>query len=698
MTSIIELYEYQIHHYDPTNFHSKFSDYKHLFKFGDIDDSPDTDCRRITIEGSQNSVEKDTSRSSCDPIYNINGGKLKPKELYDLDNIYGNYKLFLANNNDIQNLDESSVDKLLQNITDTIDTQINLLNSDKSGLDYLSTEIIDKKDDIFRNIDVTNKSRVQEFANQTAIIQNLNVTNINKIILFGDLHGSFHTFFRSLCRLHRYGILNLETFEITHPYKIIFLGDILDRGLYALDILNIIFKFITINNKDPQNPKIIYNRGNHENYDQYLYKFENGMSDPVAGIEIYYKFVGDKQTDVNLKNKFDEFIMKFNYLLCILPSAVIINNRDNNEKIWCCHGGFPESYIERKKIDFTNTFILLDDINESKDIRWSDFGQSVNGDNFSPSQRGLGLKTYTHKGLTKFLKNNNINFLIRGHQDSYDNSVLFGLFGNQILINNPKNKDIPKILIYNKNEKIKNRFSGSIARLILDLKLYTQICPVLTISTNTDSGRYLNSDSFALLHFNFDLTNIDDFDKNTLTILKSIKSSLKNENINKDNIIIRNLETCNKIFEIYNNIIYILFDKIINNTNFTTIYQSKFDSNPGLFDKIMYLQNIYYDIYDIVIYYYGKITNLRQKVELLVKHDDILFNDNQKIALNNIIQEMDTIYNKILSNIQKFQYNSDLITESDIVSNIDNYVEYNDIDEMIENINILVKEYETYNA
>ena len=59
---------------------------------------------------------------------------------------------------------------------------------------------------------------------------------------------------------------------------------------------------------------------------------------------------------------------------------------------------------------------------------------------------------------------------------------------------------------------------------------------------------------------------------------------------------------------------------------------------------------------------------------------------------------MDTIYNKVLSNIKKFQYNSDLITESEIDSNIDNYVEYNDIDKMIENINILVKEYEVYNA
>jgi hypothetical protein len=689
MTSIIELYEYQIHQYDPINFHSvPRNKEKHFFKFNDIDDSPDTECKRITVEGSQINSEEDTSRSSCDPIYNINGGALKPKNMYDLDNIYGNYKLFLANNIDIDELDESSVDKLLTNITETINVQINLLTSDKLNLDYLFNEIINKKYDIFTDlINHSNKSRLEEFANQTSIIHRLDVKNTNKIILIGDLHGSFHTFFRILCRLHRYGVLNLDTFEINEPYKIIFLGDILDRGMYALDILNIVFKLIIKNNTNPNNPKIIYNRGNHENYDQYLYKFENSVSAPIAGLEFYYKF--------NNPPKYNEFIIKFNYLLCILPSAVVINNLDTNDKFWCCHGGFPDDFIINP-LDFSNKFILIENTKNTRDIRWSDFGEPYNGDYYSLSARGAGLKKYTHFGLTKFLENNNIKFLIRGHQDSYDNSVLFKSNGEQILINDPKNTDITNILIYNKNMKNKNRFSGPIARLILNLESYTDIYPVLTISTNTDNGRYLNSDSFALLKFNINSSDIEIFDKNILTILNSIKNTLKNENINKDNIILNNLQTCKKILEIYIDSKYIFLNCIMFNPKFINYKQN---INSILENKLIYLQNIYNDVYDIVIYYYNKIQNLRTKIDSMILSKDIIFiNDTQLKAVSNIIIDLNNTYKSILLDIETYDLYYDSISDDDIKSNLDNHIKNNNIDQMTKDINILIKEYESYNA
>ena len=81
--------------------------------------------------------------------------------------------------------------------------------------------------------------------------------------------------------MEHYGIINLKKFIINDPYKIIFLGDIIDRGIYSLDILNIIFKLIINNNKVKKlnDIKIIFIRGNHEtkyykdgNYDMKLYK------------------------------------------------------------------------------------------------------------------------------------------------------------------------------------------------------------------------------------------------------------------------------------------------------------------------------------------------------------------------------------------------------------------------------------------
>ena len=56
------------------------------------------------------------------------------------------------------------------------------------------------------------------------------------------------------------------------------------------------------------------------------------------------------------------------------------------------------------------------------------------------------------------------------------------------------------------------------------------VFPVLTISTNTDFGRNLDADSFALLRFDIKQDNIEDFTRNTLSIIQNIKETLKNKN------------------------------------------------------------------------------------------------------------------------------------------------------------------------
>ena len=57
-----------------------------------------------------------------------------------------------------------------------------------------------------------------------ALIYKINVNPTEKIIVFGDFHGSFHTFLRHLFRLHLFGVINLSTYTINKGYKIIFLG------------------------------------------------------------------------------------------------------------------------------------------------------------------------------------------------------------------------------------------------------------------------------------------------------------------------------------------------------------------------------------------------------------------------------------------------------------------------------------------
>jgi hypothetical protein len=649
---IVELYEYQIHKYS--------KDLTQIFKFGDIDDSPVDECKRITIDGAQTNQDDDINRSSCDPIFNV-GGKLTVKTYYDIDNIYGNYKLFLAKDTNTNELDDESKKKILQNLSDALELQYDIL-------DHFNNPTLQPLFDLISR-GRFNDSHIPEiitFADNTAIIQQLKVNDETKIILFGDFHGSFHTFFRLLCRLHRYGIVDLNTFVINDPYKIIFLGDILDRGMYALDILNIIFKLIITNNKEPENQKIIFNRGNHENYDQYLNDFLSGKIDtPTAGNEFNKK--------INVKSQNDEFIIKLNLLLCGLPSAVVINNQ-NKYKYWCCHGGFSPDIVLQD-----NIFTLINDDSQSKDIRWSDFGlnDTTNTIPYGPSSRGRSLKTYGIRGTNDFLRKNNINYIIRGHQDSLGNSVLFTTDGQHIYISHPQMSSVQDLLYYNSNPKTyNNRSVGPIARLIPNNSM-DDVFPVLTISTNTDNGRNLIADSFALLRFDIKKDNIKDFTRNTLSIIQNIKETLKNKNINRDIIMKKNLITILKFLNVCDDINNIRILQQIHKNSVPTVILNRFT-------KIIDISNQIYshlvDIIDIFEYYEDKFKSLKIKLSRL--------NPIQKDKVAEFIREIEQIITQIIEILDRIYSNSH--TGIQFIHSLQN----NKQEEILSQLNTIITEFE----
>ena len=682
---IIELYEYQIHGYEPEDRHNINSNQNSYFKFGDIDDSSESSCERISIDGSQADKSDDTNKSSCDPIYNLTGG-LDKKSIYDIDNIYGNYKLFLAKNTDINdNLDDASVKNLLDNLNKAYDIHTKFIEDNmKVGSYFEQISTLLKI-----NIDMTSPEfgiylqQLQLAANNTSIIQRLNINSINKIILFGDFHGSFHTFFRTLCRFHRYGIINLETLEIKEPYKIIFLGDILDRGQYSLDILNIIFKLIMINNTDTTNQKIILNRGNHENYDQYT------QSTYGAYNEFKKKII--KQSD------FDNFILLFYKLLCILPSAVIINC-ENKKKIWCSHGGFPVEWLELNGIPDDNILNIYNNENISRDIRWSDFGgydSSNKSVNFIPSSRGPSINMYTCIGTKKFLDSNNIDFIIRGHQDSISNSSLFTIEGSEYKINNPTNKNTDNFLYFNDTVKsFGNRVHGPIARLVANKDLLIDnYFPVLTISTNTDAGRNLNSDSFALLRFDIESDEIDNFSIKKLSIVHKINSILSNTNINKGDIFIKIIKLLDNIFDLYNN-----------RQNLFLIYLTQNLSkypNIQIPDVIkensLKIHTIYNDFYDVYIYYKQKFESLKTKINNMIILGQ-LPRDEQKTILKEYVSNLEKIFLKLNTTITKISetnktLNLGLISEADMLGLFQVTSTKFDQNELLKNITGWTKDY-----
>jgi hypothetical protein len=399
---------------------------------------------------------------------------------------------------------------------------------------------------------------------EKGFIYKLEVKPSQKVIIFGDFHGSFHGFLRHIQRFIALGIITLKNnnFIINPNYIILFCGDIFDRGLSAelfIMILNLI-----IHNQG----NIIFNRGNHETFKIFSEKdTRNNLKENV--------FLGElvKKMKVN-KDEYNQLVTCLKNFVTSCPTAVSVEY-DSNNKIWCCHGGVPILDCfddDRIKEELSETIIKL--FNNEKvcdiqsllrnnkivelnkplatQIRWNDLNLNIDDSkelSLKDGGRGAGLNV-SKKSLDKFLSLNGYKFLVRGHQDSVSNTVLFGETsimkgGNNNHNHNHKGgKNNYKggsdgSFIQSKKSKIgeciqkiiKNKYLINLSKPILSkleskIELFKLSSPIgrielndknkvilnikdqkelifegnaTTISNNSDCGRSLTKDSFLLL-------------------------------------------------------------------------------------------------------------------------------------------------------------------------------------------------------
>ncbi len=80
----------------------------------------------------------------------------------------------------------------------------------------------------------------------------------SKFIIFGDLHGAFHSFVRDLRYLELHGIIN-EDLSLNSNYYFVFNGNVIDKSPYSLELLTLVMQIMK---KNPN--KVFYIRGFHE--------------------------------------------------------------------------------------------------------------------------------------------------------------------------------------------------------------------------------------------------------------------------------------------------------------------------------------------------------------------------------------------------------------------------------------------------
>ncbi len=320
----------------------------------------------------------------------------------------------------------------------------------------------------------------------------------SKTIIIGDLHGSMHTLLRHLYRFSVMGFLDLLTLEFQTDIKLIFLGDCVDRGIGSLEVLMIIFTLMSINPT-----KVFYNKGNHETREM---NEKYGFKDEL------------------IERGIEDLFEPINELFDLFSCAIVLKMKKNNKNIWLCHGGFEVKYISQYQFDFTDAFIPFEPSPYIIGTLWHDFKEDED-----ESKRGTHIVNLNRYDLTEFLDNNNLDFIIRGHQDKYNNSYLFGPdynpstgnilsgFGlNYLKQNNIEGKktivsfndskirvDGPIAIIKPSKENFKKSKNGFYyAKVSNEVDIYNRemiVFPCLVISTNTDYLRDLVCDSFVIL-------------------------------------------------------------------------------------------------------------------------------------------------------------------------------------------------------
>lgn len=205
------------------------------------------------------------------------------------------------------------------------------------------------------------------------------------IKICGDFHGQFHDLLRMF-----------ETCGAPPHSNFLFLGDYVDRGRYGVETICLLF---AMKIRYPENFFLL--RGNHE----------------CSSVNRLYGFFDECKRKFGKINAWKSFTDTFN----CLPLAAIID-----EKIFASHGGLSPELMCPKDFNMVKKLVRPCDVGDSgvvADLLWSDpdestFGWAENED------RGVSF-TFGSDIVDKFLKNNDMDLICRGHQVCEDGYQFF---------------------------------------------------------------------------------------------------------------------------------------------------------------------------------------------------------------------------------------------------------------------------------
>lgn len=151
-----------------------------------------------------------------------------------------------------------------------------------------------------------------------------------RCIYKGDLHGDLHSLVAFIHQLQISGDISREDpLKFIRPFKLIFLGDYVDRGSWGLEV---IYLLMLLKIKNPEHVFLI--RGNHEDF---------AMTDEL-GFKQEYESKFGKEDPQSLGYR--QLVAFYNSLPVVL--YVGSGSEDKKSFVQCCHGGIEWGYNPEK--------------------------------------------------------------------------------------------------------------------------------------------------------------------------------------------------------------------------------------------------------------------------------------------------------------------------------------------------------------
>jgi len=193
------------------------------------------------------------------------------------------------------------------------------------------------------------------------------------VSIVGDIHGQFYDL--------------LELFKVAGPFpdvNYLFLGNYINRGYYSVETISLL---ACLKLRYPQRVTLL--RGNHES----------------RALTQVYGFYGECMRKYGNPNVWRHFTVMFDYL----PIAAIIDNSN-----YAVHSGLSSSCQTLDQIRLLHRFQEVPTEGPLTELLWSDPTTEFPS-GFTASPRGPG-KLYSSEVVYKFLRVNNLSYIVRSHQ------------------------------------------------------------------------------------------------------------------------------------------------------------------------------------------------------------------------------------------------------------------------------------------